>query len=451
MHRRERGAALAFVLGALAVLGLLASVVIRQTRFNDSLVARNRWDAQARLIALAGIDYAMTRLDPPGTGLNLSYVTQCIDYALDNPDLTFHVRMATRGLFGRAESEGHTRLPFNGRTQARTSLLGQALDLGRLPALGLFNHEGNLVLAGNAQIHGAVMLWRGDVRKATDYKVRWNGKGIGHNGPVWDSTAPAWAWIHPDFQRAQEWVQNQLNLINGAGLDSDSDYDQGRVADFYQSDTILIADTIFGNTRIRSSKAIRVGSGAKLYHCKLLAPEIIVEDGSVLDGVLAFASGKLQLNGGSLMGGQFIARDSIRIHLSEPLEGWPVFYAQGRMIHRGRSDSSYVGALSVEKANGQGIFLSAMTDAPVFDQEIRLLLGSETSLSGFFYCGGYARAEGQVKGSLLCRNLKFQHDGTIWLGHLRNARLEGFSGSAVIPAPLLFPGFQVEALGDDLL
>jgi hypothetical protein len=56
-----------------------------------------------------------------------------------------------------------------------------------------------------------------------------------------------------------------------------------------------------------------------------------------------------------------------------------------------------------------------------------------------------ARMEGSLQGSLICHNLKFEHQGTIWLGHLKDARIEAMTGRRAIPAPMLFPGFPAAA------
>jgi hypothetical protein len=54
-----------------------------------------------------------------------------------------------------------------------------------------------------------------------------------------------------------------------------------------------------------------------------------------------------------------------------------------------------------------------------------------------------------VRGSVLCRNLKFESNGTIWLGHLRDARLSALPNRVRIPAPLLFPGFAPAAFATE--
>jgi hypothetical protein len=120
-------------------------------------------------------------------------------------------------------------------------------------------------------------------------------------------------------------------------------------------------------------------------------------------------------------------------------------------VNAGRPDSSCLGSLRIERAQGEGLFISAAHGRPVYDQDIRLHLGAAASVTGLLYCEGYAEVEGRLKGSLLCRNLKFEHKGTIWLGHLKDARIEGFTGSKVIPAPLLFPGFPLFAYAMEAL
>lgn len=445
----QRGAALAYVLGLLAIFGLLTALVIRYTRFNDALVSRDRWDSQARLLAGSGLDYALSRIDPPGPALDLAYGSEGVDYRPENPDLAFRVRVATRGLLARAVSLGRTRLPGAGREKSRSALIGQGLDLGSLPALGLLNREGNMVLAGIAQVTGPVLLWRGGVRKATDYHVRWRG-GAGHAGPVWDSTSSVWGKVEPDFRRADNWIKAQEALMAGGDPLADPDFDSGSVTDLFLGDSGYLADTALAGVRVRAGKVLTVGSGAILVDCKLMAPRIRIEGDAVLESVLAYASRNLDVSGGEIKGGQFAAMDSIRLSIDQALSGWPVFYVHGRMINRGKPDSAGLGSLRIEKATGEGIFLSSAREGALYDQDIRLHIGAGTSLTGLFYCNGFAEVEGRIKGSLLCRNLKFEYKGTIWLGHLKDARIEGFSGSKVVPAPLLFPGFPILAFGENL-
>lgn len=441
----QQGAALAYVLGILALFGLLTGLVIRYTRFNDALVARERWDAQARLLAHGGLDYALSRIDPPGPALDLAFTSEGVDYALENPNLSFRLEVAGRGLLGRAVSVGRTRLPGEGRRKVAHALVGQSLDFARLPAVGLLNREGNMVLAGNAQVTGAALLWRGGVRKATDYHVRFRG-GPGHSGPLWDSTAPAWRRVEPDFRRAEAWARAQEALLAGGDPSRDPDYDSGQVTDLHLGDSATLADTALAGVRIRAGRKLSVGSGAVLVDCKLLAPEIEVSGNAVLENVVAFASRNLELTGGEVKGGQFAANDTLRLDLADPLEGWPVFFVRGRTVRAGRPDSAYLGCLRVTRASGGGFFLAAVDGRPAYDQEIRLELGKAASLTGLAYCGGFADVQGSLRGSLLCRNLRFEHMGTIWLGHLRDARIEGWSGTA--PAPLVFPGFPLLAFGE---
>jgi hypothetical protein len=439
-RHRQRGAALAYVLALLAIVGVLIGLAWRTIRANDALAARNRGDAQARLLALAGIDYALARIGPPGPAQDLGYSTESLVYRLGDSDHVFDLAVRSFGLFARAHAAGKSGLPRPGRTKECGALLGQSLDLARLPALGLLNHEGNMVLAGTAQVTGPVMLWRGDVRKATDYNVRWTGKA-GHSGPVWDSLAAAWKLAVADFGRADAWMKAQQSLLEGGDNSPDGDYDSGLVQDIRLPDTALLSDTALVDARITAREVLRVGSGARLTHCKLLSRRILIEGDARLVRSLAFASKTLSVLGGSIEGGQFLAVDSVRIASERPLKGYPVFYAQGRMANRGRPDSAMVGALELDRASGEGVFLSACKDHPVYDQGVRLSAGTGTHVSGLLYTPCFARMEGRLDGSLICRNLKFEYKGTIWIGHLKDAHIDAVSGRKAIPAPLLFPGF----------
>jgi hypothetical protein len=304
-----------------------------------------------------------------------------------------------------------------------------------------------LVLAGKGRIEGPVLLWRGGVRKATDYKVRAEAIAS-HAGTVWDSSASTWSRVVPDFRRATEWMARQNEWLNGRLLDNDDDYDSGHVVDWPLSDSVLLSDTLIQATRIRARNRITVESGAELIHCKLLAPEIRIKGNARLRNSLAYASRNLIVAGGELQGGFFASAESLSISNERPLQAWPVFFVQGRKIFSGKADSGFVGILNIEKANGEGLFLSDMSAAPEYDQQIRLVLGKRSSVTGLLYCGGYAQIEGQVLGSVLCRNLRFEHKGTIWIGHLRDAQLRSFDGLATIPAPLLFPESPVMNYGE---
>lgn len=446
--RGQSGAALAYVLALLALVGVLVGLAWRVIRSDNSISALERGDAQARLLALAGVDYALAKIGHPGPSQDLAYSCESLHYRLGDSDRTFDLTVRTHGLFARARSVGNSGLPRPGRSREYPALIGQLLDLGRLPALGLLNHEGNMVLAGNAQVTGPVMLWRGDIRKATDYNVRWNGK-VGHAGEVWDSTAAAWQLTGVDFGRADAWMRDQESMLASHDFSGDGDYDSGRIADLALPDTAYLTDTTLADTRIQAGRVLRVGAGARLMDCKLLSPHIVIEGDAVLERTLAFASLTLDIEGGRIEGGQFLAGDSLHIASDRPLQGYPVFYVRGRMSNRGRPDSAMVGALDLDHALGEGIFLSACKDHPVFDQGIRLSVGPASRVTGLLYTPCYARMEGALQGSLICHNLKFEYKGTIWLGHLKDAHIDALSGKKAIPVPMLFPGFPPAAFAGE--
>ncbi|MDB5050702.1 MAG: hypothetical protein JWO30_3773 [Fibrobacteres bacterium] len=441
---RQRGAALAFVLALLVIIGILVGLTWRTIRSNNSLAAMDRGDAQARLLALAGADYAVAKVGPPGPTQDLGYASEGLHYSLDDSGRAFDLTVRTHGLFARARSIGKTDLPRPGRSREYPAILGQLLDLGKLPALGLLNHEGNMVLAGNAQVTGPVMLWRGDIRKATDYNVRWTGKA-GHSGAVWDSTAPAWKLAVADFRRADAWMKAQEDILAARDFSKDTDYDSGMVKDLLLPDSAVIADSVMRDTRILADRVLRIGTGTKLSNCKLVSRRVIIEGDASLERTLVYAARTIHILGGRILGGQFLAGDSIRIATGQPLQGYPVFYAQGRMSNRGKPDSAAVGAVELVKTTGEGLFFSACKDHSPYDQEVRLSISPGSHLAGLLFTPCYARMEGSLEGSLICHNLKFEYKGTIWLGHLKDGQINAMSGRKVIPAPLLFPGFPPAA------
>lgn len=445
--RGQRGAALAYVLALLAILSLLIGSAWRIIRADNALTSRDRGETQARLLAQTGLDHALFRIGPPGPRQDLAYATEGLEYRLDDSGRVFKLTVRSRGLYARAVSLGTSPFPPPGLDREKTALIGQTLDLSRLPVLGLLNHEGNLVLAGKAQIDGPVMLWRGGVRKATDYHVRFSG-GSGHSGSVQDSTGDGWKRALLDFDRAAGWMEAQGRMLAAGDFSGDGDFDSGMVADMQLADSAVLADTSLERVRIIGG-FLRVGTGARLKDCKIAARRLIIQDGSGLERVTAFAQGNLDITGGTIKGGQFLAGDSIRIASAERLQGFPFFYAQGRMARRGRPDSAMVGALRIEKASGEGVFVSACREHPPYDQDVRLSLAAGSRLQGLLFTPCHARIEGDVQGSVLCHNLKFEDHGTIWLGHLKDARLSAAPARTRIPAPLLFPGFDPSAFAGD--
>jgi hypothetical protein len=442
-HGSQRGAALVYVLSLMAVMSILVGTVWRLIRADNALAARSRGEAQARLLAAAGLDYARSRIGPPGPSQNLGYATEGLQYRLDDAGRDFRLTVRSHGVFGRAVALGLSPTPPPGRSVSKEALLGQSLDLARFPAIGLLNHEGNMVLAGSAQVTGPVMLWRGDVRKATDYHMRWTG-GQGHVGPTWDSTADAWKRAGIDFGRADRWMEAQGRMLEAGDFSADGDYDSGKVADLRLGDSVLLADTVIANARI-TARRLTVGAGARLRDCKLAAKSIEIREGAELLRVIAFAQGNLHITGGTILGGQFLAGDSIRLATDRPLAGWPFFYARGRMSNRGRPDSAMVGALIIAKAAGQGLFISACREHPPYDQQERLIVAKGVRLSGFLFTPCYAHMEGDLDGSLICHNLRLDYQGTIWLGHLKDSRIS--HSRARLPVPLLFPGLEPAVFG----
>lgn len=436
--RSQRGAALAYVLALLAVMSVLVGTVWRMIRTDNGLASRSRGEAQARLLAAAGLDYARSRIGEPGPDQDLGYATEGLDYKLDDAGRDFRLQVRSRGLFARAIATGKSPTPTPGLTATGEALLGQSLELARMPALGLLNHEGNLVLAGTAQVTGPVLLWRGDVRKATDYHVRWAG-GPGHAGPTWDSTAEAWKRTLMDFARADSWMAAQARMTASGDFSADGDYDSGTVRDARLGDSASLSDTAIAGARIVAGRLV-LGSGASLRDCKLAVRDLEIREGARLERVIAYAQGNIRIIGGELRGGQFLAVDSIRIATGNPLSGWPFFYARGRIARRGTPDSAMVGALLIDKAVGQGVFVSACREHPPYDQQERLSVAKGVRLNGFLYTPCYARMEGDLAGALICHNLRFEYQGTIWLGHLKDARLSG--SRSRIPVPLLFPGLK---------
>ncbi|GEM_PF-5178880 len=81
-HHRQKGAALAYVLSLLVVVGVLVGLSWRIIRSNNAIAAIDRGDAQARLLAFAGVEYALAKIGPPGPKQDLGYSAENLTYRL---------------------------------------------------------------------------------------------------------------------------------------------------------------------------------------------------------------------------------------------------------------------------------------------------------------------------------------------------------------------------------
>ncbi len=436
----EKGAALVYVLGLLLVTGILVSITWRLVRQNEGLAVREMQLSQARLLSHSGVDHALFKINESIGKSDFNYSVSDLNFRIDGDRLGFLLDVIPLGLFLQAYAQG--KVKYGTETSAliakQSVRIEQLLDLGDFPAVGLLNREGNLVLAGTSEIHGSVMLWRGEVRKATSEKIRWQ-NGVGHIGPVWDSTSVIWDNMEADFTRVHSWMEVQDALIQDDILVSER-----KGLPFWRAPHgTELTDTLLENHTIVGSGLLLIGSGARLLNCTILAKEVEIKGNAQIENGLVYSSRNMRIREEASLKGQFLARDSLVLDLGVPQNGYPVFYVHGRPSVGEETDSIYIGELYARNYQGEGIFMHASWEIPDYNSDVRIRVDSAVFLHGLIFTPGFVQLEGSVEGSVICQNFRFQHSGTIWFGHLKNVKIK--SSLSSIPVPVVFPGLKAEA------
>ncbi len=436
----NQGSALGYVLGIIAVLGLLLSIYWKSVKFNNNLAQQEQDIIQARLASESGLDYVLKKLSG-SEAEHLEFQTDKLKYWLQDQKLSFTTSVQPYGLFTQATVTGELRKGDRVINKCERALIGQNLNLQDLPALALTNKEGQMVLAGKASVIGPILLWRGGVQKAIGAPLYWHGT-IAHSGPVWDSNSTVWKKIEVSMAKAKTWVERQEIYWERLRFDNDADFDSFKITDRCTPSSLILIDSTWENIRWISADTVTIATGARIRNCKILANFIRIEGNASFKNSIVYALRNMNIIGAPQLQGQFIARDSLKINISSTQEHYPTFYVHGRVLAKSEKDSLYWGTMSIKQYQGQGVFLVNISEKPKYNQDIQIEVAAKTDIQGLIYTPGLVKMEGHLQGSLICQNLKFEEQGTIWFGHLKDAQLHAATTSQTIPVPLIFENLQ---------
>lgn len=336
------------------------------------------------------------------------------------------------GMYRRIHGRSLVRAGPYAITRSVSALAGQGLALDDYPAFGLTNPSGNMVLALNAEVSGPVLLTRGDVRKATDYNVRYTGRST--KVTVWDSSAAVWKGLPLRFPAVRAWDSaTAAELAKPGGPGSDGAWD----STLWFPDAVSLPPGLREHQRILCKGKLTLERGVDLRDCLVAAGEVVIQGDARIEGGAVFSAGKMAIGGEPTLKSQFLARDVLQVSVQAPLQGFPLFYAEGRA-----SGYTHSGSLQVLQAQGEGIFL-ADTDpsgAQASNLDHALVFSAATDLRGFASTDYLLDGRGRFRGCVLAHNLGFRLGDTIWMGHLGY----GDFGLAEVGLRLAFPALAAE-------
>lgn len=390
----------------------------------------------------AGLDTAAMRtvadvLADSGIRLGLAYASQAglsaerapIWTSAGSDSVGYSYSLRQIGLFKRLFSHAQVRSGRFSIDSRKTVLAGQSLTLDDFPALGLTNPQGSMVLALSAEVSGPVLLSRGDVRRSTDYNIRY----VGRTGTVslWDTSSAAWKRLPMSFTEARKW-----NSEAAAELDRLSAGGHPVPDDSWDTTLVLLGAQALPaglrrHSRIYVTGSLTLGTGVDLRDCQVISSDIHIEGEANIQGGVVFSTGIMTITGQPTLKSQFIARTTLNLAVQSRLQGYPVFYVEGR-----NEGYTHLGSLQVTQAQGEGIFLVDSGPGQANGGTPSLVFSPSTDLRGFAYTDSFMDPRGRFRGSLIGYNTRFELSGSIWIGHLGYADV----GLAPIGLSLPFPG-----------
>jgi hypothetical protein len=154
------------------------------------------------------------------------------------------------------------------------------------------------------------------------------------------------------------------------------------------------------------------------------------------EGGAVLATGRMDITGVPVLGGQFLSGDSLILNVASPLANYPVFYVEGHDVNNRRA-----GALRVANAQGKGIFI--YHGSALYSDGANLMLDAGTDLTGFAYANGLMDIRGRFRGSVIGETLHFMLGGTTYIGHLAYATCALAPVGTRLPFAAMRPGMAL--------
>jgi hypothetical protein len=342
--------------------------------------------------------------------------------------LGYGLRLGRQGLFARVDVrvivEGGS-----GELELRsTARVGQRKSLAGFPAVGRLDYDPNLYLAGNTNVYGPMLMWRGDMGLASDFDIRYTG---GTPKPtVWKSENPIWKNLPLTFPGTKDWMAAQDSVLDAADPGGAAFQDPWFATRVVPGGTVF-KDTTLADARILSKGRIVLGAGSVLRNCIVIAGEAGIEGNADIANSLVYGRERLIITGSPALTGQYLSRDSLYLETREPFAGYPVFYVHGNRLKPG-------GRLVAAKASGEAILVYGGDRNAAGDLDVHMITRDSVDIKGLIYANGNATIGGTTHGSVLFdRPVFIGRTGTTYVGFLVNAQYHPPEPAALLPLPLV--------------
>jgi hypothetical protein len=447
--RGERGGALIYVLGVIAALGLLFSVLIQWNQGDLELYGKARINSQQKGIALGGLSYGQAYLsqwkDSRNQERNIDYTGNLGPIEIPQSDsqksfpASFSLSILPQGLYSYVQSTGSIEA-LQKQSGVKIShrlggLVGQTFEGNAFPVLVLKNQQGGVAVGGTGSIEGDILLLKGTVQKATNPKVQYRGT-TPHRGSVLNNRSSLWESTEISYDKADKWVQQREQMYRANTLIISA---QTPFIIQTEDEVTLLQDTgkSIRNTLFRSppNETLHI-SGGIYYNCEFLGDNIQITGNPTFHNSIMYASQNLTISGSPILNGQFMARDSLSIDIVESTpssKAPPTFYLHGKNEYS---------LLSLSRFSGSGIFIFRnmyKTQSPQhISTQTHVRIDSEASITGLVSVAGNVDLRGNITGSLLCDNFSFYKDNTLFTGHLYQGSIQPLPKDILFHIPLLF-------------
>lgn len=345
--------------------------------------------------------------------------------------------VAPFGIYLRVSSQARVLSRGYEKRRWSTALIGQDLKLDDYPALGLTNHEGNMVLALRGEVEGPVMLWHGTVRNADYNAVRYLGRT--RNVIVWDSTAAIWKSLPIPFARTEAWMERRAQELDSIRVTGKVAADEAFERTEIVADGFTLSGHQWENTRFYCAGSLTLGAGAVFRDCQIVAATLRIGNDARFQGGAVMSLGRMEIQGSPVLSGQFLSGDTLVVNIASTLEDCPVFYVSGKA-----DINSQRGMLHIANAQGRGIFL--FQGNPELYGSTSLALDAGTDLGGFAYTTAFMDIRGYFRGSILGKNLYFYLSPTIYLGHFAYAHCALAPVGAILPFGAVWEGVEPKVI-----
>lgn len=402
--RPERqGMVLAYVLGILALLGLLAGKVFLQVRNIDMVSSRDHQDVQREALLESALSHCRARWRADSL-LGAEEWSDMVWLAVGRVGYRVHVR--PWGALVRVD----VRMFVGSDTSVtRTVVVGGSVRNDSIPALGILEGGQNLEILPGTSIHGD--YWGNGAVSSTFGKSVWNGAVRPER---WSSMRS----LMPRPEVVQAWWQNaDVAWKTRSALAPELAISQ------WIQDTCDVSGAI-SETELRCDGLLRI-RGARFRNVVALARNIRIEGANELDDVILAAREGVVLRGRVVVEGQILAKDSMSI-ATEVLDGpRALFHVLGtnRPNPQIPGDSVSESRMRVSTPRGSGLVVYGGATKNG-SRQARFVSDSTTRWTGLWLSGGGATPRGELTGGLVAEFLlRKDLNGVPWEGRIEKIRV----------------------------